>query len=311
MKETKLMKTMIVSILIMGLLFCSGETFLNPVSEPAPVTMNLWENIPTPFDDLITGGIFSPKNNPYGFRYYYEMGINQHLEGSPFVMVFFMDDAESCWTEASVAKFYNKLVDPSLSFLEACASDYGVDLSFQVGYEASYVHPENPVKYNGIVEPERDPSASRDIIDQAAASMGFADKEQIHRYLQEKSGEEEIIYVFMMNKAGQTHASIYGNSEACKNYDGLLFEYCVIYTGFQNGVENVGNEAVAHEILHLYGAEDYYIPEERSAVASLLCPDDIMLCAQNGVDNYRVCELTAYSVGWFEIVPEAFSLLTE
>lgn len=308
MKTRKFRNSLIAFTLAIFTVLFSATAAFSSVNGPSPETMNLWDNLQIPLDELMTGGIFSPKNNPYGFRYYYEMGINQHLEGTPYIMVFFLDDDMSCWTEDSVKKFYNKLVTPSLSFLEESAAGYGVDLAFQVGYDATYVHPDKPLRYNGIVEPNSNTRASLDIVDQAACAMGFSSKVEMHRYLQEYSGEEEIIYLFMLNKSGQTHAAVYGNSTECINYNGLLFEYCVIYTGFQEGVENVGNDAVAHEILHLYGAEDYYIPEERSAVASFLCPDDIMLCAQSDVSDYRVCELTAYSVGWFEIVPEAFNL---
>lgn len=305
----------LLAVLLMIFTFSqSVSSVSNTPSEPVPAAMNFMDDLLVPLsdflaplDELITsGGIFSPKNNPYGFRYFYDIGINRKLEDTPFIVAFFMDDDESSWTQESVSKFYHKLVTPSVDFLEKSAAEYNVNLDFQVGHVATYEHPDTPVKYNGIVEPNRDTSASRDIVDQAAAALGYSSKEEMHARFQEISGQEEIIYVFLLNKAGQTHASIYGNSSAAVNYEGQLFEFCVIYTGFEEGVENVGSEAVAHEILHLYGAEDYYTPEERAVVASMFCPNDIMLCAQSDIRNYEVGELTAYSVGWFNIVPAAF-----
>lgn len=299
------------ALLLIVSFMLSASSISYTQSEPVLTNMNLMDDFLEPLEGLITdSGIFSPKNNPYGFRYYYDIGINKKLEATPFIVVFFMDDDESCWNEENVNKFYNKLVAPSVTFLEDSAARYNVALDFQVGYVATYEHPESPVKYNGIVEPNRDTSASRDIVDQAAFSLGYTSKEEMHTAFQDLSGQEEIIYVFMLNKAGQTHASIYGNSSAAVNYDGQLFEFCVIYTGFEDGVENVGSEAVAHEILHLYGAEDYYTPEERYMLASMFCPNDIMLCAQTGIDNFEVGELTAYSVGWFDIVPAVFDALS-
>lgn len=247
------------------------------------------------------------KYNPYSFRNWYDIGINRELEGTPYVVVFFLDDDVSSWTEDGVGRFYNKLVAPSLDFLEESAEYWGVSLDFQVGYDATYLHPQQPLRYEGIVEPNNDTSASRDIADQVARSRGYASKEEMHAALQAQTGEQEIIYLFMLNKSGQTHARIYYNCAQNAQFENeSLFEYCVIYTGFEPGVENVGNEAVAHEILHLYGAQDYYTPEERYTIASVICPTDIMLCMQNDVSNYDVTQLTAYSVGWYDLIPEEF-----
>ena len=105
MKTRKFRNSVIAFTLAIFTVLFSTAVTCSSVKGPVPETMNLWDNLQLPLDELMTGGIFSPKNNPYGFRYYYEMGINQHLEGTPYIMVFFLDDDMSFWTEDSVKKF--------------------------------------------------------------------------------------------------------------------------------------------------------------------------------------------------------------
>ena len=61
---------------------------------------------------------------------------------------------------------------------------------------------------------------------------------------------------------------------------------------------------VAHEILHLFGAEDYYIDDERRALAERHFLDDIMLMDTHRLSGLSVAEATAYSVGWTDQIPE-------
>lgn len=52
-----------------------------------------------------------------------------------------------------------------------------------------------------------------------------------------------------------------------------------------------------HELLHLFGAEDFYVQEDIKSAAASLCPDSIML---DGLTDDRVDSLTAYLIGWTE-----------
>lgn len=65
-------------------------------------------------------------------------------------------------------------------------------------------------------------------------------------------------------------------------------EYAVLF-------EDSDAHTLRHELLHLYGAWDYYIEPTIDAAAHRSCPDSIMLAA---AAEGRVDDLTAYIIGW-------------
>ena len=86
--------------------------------------------------------------------------------------------------------------------------------------------------------------------------------------------------VFCLNTAGRAFAqSEYGNTQA---------EYAIFFNDDDAAT-------VRHELLHLYGACDYYMLQALAEAAEAYYPDSIMLAAvaANSTDS-----LTAYIIGW-------------
>ncbi len=65
--------------------------------------------------------------------------------------------------------------------------------------------------------------------------------------------------------------------------------------------------AFAHEILHLFGAQDLYQPDERGRQARVLYPNDIMLRTQSQIDELEIDAYTAYTIGWSDLEPAGIS----
>ena len=61
-----------------------------------------------------------------------------------------------------------------------------------------------------------------------------------------------------------------------------------------------GQGTIAHELLHQFGAIDFYFPREIEAIAKKYIGDSIM--CNSSVDT--VDDLTAYLVGWKDTVSE-------
>ena len=78
----------------------------------------------------------------------------------------------------------------------------------------------------------------------------------------------------------------------------------MIYSGFTDTSRDSGSDTIAHELLHLFGAEDFYYPESREALAKEVYPEDIMLCDMPDLDHFTLGEYTAYTLGWTDSVPD-------
>lgn len=233
----------------------------------------------------------------------YNSGNCRRLAGKPFVMVIYLDDDVSSWTEEEVLAYDQNLIAPALDFLDDNAAKWDVDLCMKTGYFATYGHPYRPVKYNGVIEDFSDGNISQDILDQAALSIGYASKEDMHDKLVEFAGTEQIAYVVMVDKGGRSYSCPRKGRNRTPGDDYEL-EYAVVYSGFTDTSRDSASDTVAHELLHLFGAEDFYYPESREALAEKYYPEDIMLCAMSDLSCFTLGAYTAYTLGWTDTVPD-------
>ena len=238
---------------------------------------------------------------PADTRESYDCGSCRQLKGNPYLLVIFLDDDVSSWSEDQVLAALDEQILPAESFMEENASQWGVELDLRIGYYATYGHPDRPVKYNGSIKTYEN-GTSRDLLEQAAATLGFSSKEEMHEKMMELSGQEQVGYVFMLNKGGRSYSSNYANCRGTSagNYQ---MEYSVIYSGFTDTSHDTGSDTVTHEVLHMFGAEDYYYPDSRKFLARKYYPKDIMLCAMPALEYFELGDFTAYTLGWTDREP--------
>ena len=203
-------------------------------------------------------------------------GACKDLTGSVMITVVFTDEDESSWTEKDIADFKKDLWD-SADVLLAEAERYGANLTLSFHYLSARITGESVDLQN---HEERTA--------QALASMGFSDKEQFVSHLKETYSVKEAPVVFAVNRGGRAFARSYGFGSA--------MEYVILPRD---------KSAFSHELLHLFGAKDFYYPEEVKNYAELHLGDSIMLSSKDPV----VDPLTAYVVGWTKLLPDAQQFL--
>lgn len=100
----------------------------------------------------------------------YNLGTCKALSGNVSVVLFYIDDFESSWTDTEIDLFTKNEVEPGLSFLEKEAKKYGVELNLTVkkSYSAIYYDDEviTSVKDTGL--------ASADVLWQAALQINYS-----------------------------------------------------------------------------------------------------------------------------------------
>jgi hypothetical protein len=230
------------------------------------------------------------------FRPSYRQGICRDFKGTPTVVLLFMDDYESSWTADEVASYTGENIMPALGFLKREAEHWGVELDFIV---ESYSTPlsDYTMDYLGVFPFDSSEAVKKKSILHASESLGFRSEWELYSYMQSQYPSEEVIFVTIFNKDGRSYAAQRVN----KGF-GRHVEYCTIYAKD----DHCPAQTVAHEILHLYGAEDLYAEatsEEMARVAKSEFPNDIMYTLrprwENCIDVY-----TAYAIGWTHEIPD-------
>ena len=127
----------------------------------------------------------------------------------------------------------------------------------------------------------------------------------MHEKIQEDAGMDQIIYIVAHNKEGYSYAQADQDND-----ENILMEHCVIAN--VNTANSPGT--YAHEIMHLFGAQDFYEKERngkvfntgRSQMAASLFPTELMLNNWLPISEIVLSDFTAFCVGWLDVMPENY-----
>lgn len=193
-------------------------------------------------------------------------GACKSFTGNVLITVILVDDEESTWTTADMEDFRQVQMAATAKILKA-TREFHVALKINVQYMRCRV--------KGTFN-QRDFS---EWVKSAVKACGFADEKQIIPTLKKRHGVKEAPVLFAVNRKGR--------SFTVTNTDDNGFEYTVLYRDHGD---------YRHELLHLFGAKDYYFPVAVRNVAKKYFANSIMMITKNAV----VDSLTAYLVGWTE-----------
>lgn len=229
----------------------------------------------------------------------YNLGTCKILGGNVSVILFYVDDFESTWTNEEINRFAKNEVEPGLLFLEQEAKKYGIELNLTVerSYSAIYYDDEviTSVKNTGF--------ASADVLWQSALQINYPSSTKMIDAFRSRYKTEEIVCFTIFNKDGTSYAL-----NPKRDADVKIDEHCIVFArdlySTQNGPAGSQAAVIAHEMLHLYGAEDFYASSSRKNLAKTYYPKDIMLSAAYDIDTNTVESATAFYIGWIDTVPD-------
>lgn len=186
------------------------------------------------------------------------------LTGNVLITVVFADEPRDAWTETDIADFKNGLNDATAKLI-AEANGYGAEL--HISFHYLRVKTLEAVTYVNFL----------DWSEKALKSAGFSDPDKAIPQLKEQYKVKEAPILFAIPRGGRAHARTQPTP------DGL--EYAILFRE---------NSDYRHELLHVFGAKDYYYPKETMELAEKYFPNSIMYGTENPVTD----PLTAYLVGW-------------
>ncbi len=276
----------------------SKEDKVSPTEKPSESGGSSQNSTPPEKDETILPPIIDTYQEEYRPRYL--LGNCRNLRGNPLVVLLFIDDDESSWSAEEVTEYTDNYVKEGLAYLEDKAEEWGVDLNFSVK-SYSTPHSQYTLKYEGTVIKDLTISgSSKDVLDQAAYDMGYSSNWELYSKFktEHNGGKDDVIFLTFLNKDGVSYTR-------CAISTGQISysEHCVIFADYLNGSSGCKASTVAHELLHLFGAEDFY-EGYREALAYFVYPKDIMLWMPKEAYENEIGEFTAYTVGWTDTIPQ-------
>ncbi len=231
----------------------------------------------------------------------YNVGSCYDMTDSICYLLIFLDDTESTWTEDAKTEFIEKKFEPTLNYLHKKAEEYNVGLNDK--YASFEKEDKSPIVYGESIDADVVTNGSQDgILTSLAVKMGYSSVKVMNEALKITHGVDQIAYLIVLNKEGRSYKHSYVKSKSDQ------FEFCVFFNKSIKYENGNCSSVIAHEMLHLFGAEDYYDPygkyPSRAKLADELYPNDIMKKVFKNINDAEIGSYTAYSIGWTDTLPD-------
>ena len=233
-------------------------------------------------------------------------GSAKFLEGRSLLVSIYLTNEDSAWSKEAMDQAAEKL-DMAARFIEREGERYGKeinliydarvnpDLRYTMNYDGKIYQPPSDKVYTDEIN-RMSSSTNSAIFDYIEANIPYLT-------LAKKYRTDSIAFVVFMNQPGPISYAYRYTFHNLLRYN----EVAVIF--------NDSPGVTAHEILHMFGAEDLYNEEIYHGIGEAVVeyvkqnfPEDIMLFDRS-IDRpdeipYEISRITAYNVGWLDEMPE-------
>lgn len=196
------------------------------------------------------------------------LGSCRELTGDVAIQVVFVDGDEGAWDEKNMAE-YKIAMGQAYDQLTRWGRDYGQEVRISL----RYAHTAESMDLDFL-----DSDAWADHVLNNADLPARGDDSV---YMQEC-----MPIIFLLNEGGRAYA--------CANASETYNDYLVCFN-------NSTVSSFSHELLHLYGAVDYYYPLAYQEAAQKYFPQSIMFTTE---EHKEFDGLTAYIIGWTDTLDE-------
>lgn len=300
----KLLGLLLILAAVAGVLWGMGEADSGPTEPTVPET-TAETTIPATTEPTTQPPTETvPPTDPQveALRPFRNLGVCRGLDEEHTFVLFFLDDWRSNWSGEEIAAFNGLYFRPAMDFLQTQGESWGMEINREPLTYSSDVN--QGMAYAGTVAPDfQEGGAATDIADKTAQSLGFDNGWDMYRHLQEYTGTDQVAMLFFLNKPGRSYTI---RDQSRDGQEEL--EFSVIFASYPGFSTSATSATIAHELLHLFGAEDYYDPygdfPQRKILAESQIPDDIMLVTYYNVKDNTLSQATAFTIGWTDEVPE-------
>ncbi len=198
---------------------------------------------------------------------YLNMRVWGHCEkmtGNVVATVIFVNDPTAVWTDAQISAVRGEL-EATAARIMSDAAVYGAQLQLSFQYKISTTN-ETIVEGDNIKW-----------MDSALTAIGLPDRSGVNTALESAYGVDTAPVIFVANQKGRDFATS---------------QFCTLYEDAS---------AFYHELNHIFGAKDFYYPDDVYTLAQTHLSNTIMIDSSKGVMD----DLTAYLIGWTDTLSDS------
>ena len=225
------------------------------------------------------------------------VGSAKKLLGTTYSMIFFVSDHQSSWTKNEKKQMLQLLVDAE-DWLVEQGKGYGQSLVFDHGLFGW----EEDIKLASIPEGTRSGNEDVRLTNKIIRVVGYQNQQQILDQIK----ADNIQLLFFFKKDGVSYSFPFEKGLSKEFY----LEGMAIYHQFRPKVPQC-RSCIAHEILHVFGAWDFYksfqTTQAQEYRAKKDFPNSVMLRTSYTIKELTIDPVTAWRIGWSEQEPKGAS----
>jgi len=203
------------------------------------------------------------------------VGASKKLVGTVNLLTVFLKRGASDWQQEAKTRYYSAVSDAA-DWIMREAKRYGADLTLRC------FHLETAVPSD---------ASPKDGFSLVKGYFGRETMEEVQNHYQSSMKVDEVPVILAFNEAGRSFAFKKNTAQGYRT-DEISVVFLEDSTDHDTAVTTI-----AHELLHQFGAVDYYFPKEVKQVAERYLAHSVM-----GVGYRTVDDLTAYLVGWKDTI---------
>lgn len=220
---------------------------------------------PTFSPDLFKGHVYFDSRN---------IGWCKKLVGNVTLVNLMVDDTYGSWSSSYETEDLKRDVTKACNVIQTHAREYGVTLKL------------TPVFKHLKIDCKAGTTNHWNFREHLAAAMGYQNMQEVYNKLVREYGGDEVAIIVTPHHSARSFAF------AAENDSYNMTEYALVYT---EGWSSDRAGTYIHELLHLFGAEDFYFPEDTVKAAQRYFPDTIM--SHSSCTAY-FDPVTRYLIGW-------------
>lgn len=196
-------------------------------------------------------------------------GCSGKLYGKVTLVAFLVHDRSSAWKEDDIEKIKSVLKKAAWLIKEKSGL---TDNRLKVSYALDDV----PVQFR------YDGENYEHIVHEVLKQYGFDNAADYQAHYEKKFKKHEAPLIFIINRNFRSFARNVESGASGSEYS---------FVSFNDDTDSCVRTMI-HEVLHQFGAIDYYLPETIKQTAEKLFPESVML------RGWEIDDLTRYLIGW-------------
>jgi len=211
-----------------------------------------------------------------------------------YILSCFISDSNNEWSYDEKMDIFNKYHE-AVNWLKNQALRYNITVNFEGGNFGL----NTDIKLSNIEYGSGRGNEDVNMVSRVLKKIGYDNSLSFYNWVMGNTKCRNALVLIFVKGKGTGYAMAFETKDMNEDY--YFVEGVMLYESYLNG-NKLASSSIAHEILHLFGAWDFYKTfqqtQDKEDKAKELFPNSIMLRTSFNINELYIDDVTAWLIGW-------------